>query len=167
MILVATGTTAWPFDRLVRAVERFELDESIVVQHGASSIRPAGTTCLDYVSFERFVELVQEARIVVTHAGVGSILVALMNGKRPWVVPRRACFGEAVDDHQLELGRRLSNLGALTLVEDPSKLSEALASVPVLEGLPLSGEAGSLVPDLRAYLEAVVNGRPDGERCLA
>ncbi len=124
MILVTTGTNAPAFDRLLQEVEAMDIDEAVVVQHGPSALRPAGATCVDYVSFDRFVELVREARIVVTHAGVGSILVTLMNGKRPFVVPRLARFGEHVDDHQLELGRRLSEIGVVELIEDPSQTRE-------------------------------------------
>ncbi len=101
MILVTTGTNAPAFDRLLRAVEHFDNGESLVVQHGPSKLRPPGATCVDYLAFDQFVELVREARVVITHAGVGSILITLMNGKRPIVVPRLARFGEHVDDHQV------------------------------------------------------------------
>ena len=47
--------------------------------------------------------------------------------KTPIVVPRRKAFGEAVDDHQLQLGRRFAQAGLVTLVEDPDGLGEALA----------------------------------------
>jgi UDP-N-acetylglucosamine transferase subunit ALG13 len=158
MILVTTGTTARPFDRLLRQVAELEFDERVVVQHGASSVKPAKAVCLDYVSFDRFVELVREARVIVTHAGVGSILVTLMNGKRPCVVPRLAHFGEAVDDHQLELARRLTEMGIVTLVEDPGQLNDALRADVALHRFPLSDGTGGLVHELRAYLAAIVYG---------
>ena len=72
------------------------------------------------------VDAVRRARVVITHAGVGSVMVALANGKRPVVVPRRKSFGEAVDDHQLQLGRRFSAAGLVTLVEEPDHLGGAL-----------------------------------------
>ena len=79
-----------------------------MVQHGHSRrLGPPGARC-------RFPQLrgdgrhIRDARVVVTHAGVGSAMVSLANGKRPVVVPRRKSFAEAVDDHQLQLGRRLA-----------------------------------------------------------
>jgi UDP-N-acetylglucosamine transferase subunit ALG13 len=159
VILVTTGTNAPAFDRLLREVDSLHLDESVVVQHGPSALRPAEATCIDYVSFDRFLELVREARVVVTHAGVGSILVALMNGKRPVVVPRRADLGEHVDDHQLELSRRLAGLGVVTLVEDTADLKRALerdAAKPLPE---TANGDGRLVADLAGYLRSVVSGR--------
>src|SRR3989442_5847956 len=133
MILVTTGTNGVAFDRLLRAVGAIETEEPLVVQHGPSSLRPSGARCVDYVSFAELVEFVQEARVVVCHGGVGSILVALINGKRPVVVPRLARYGEVVDDHQLELGQRLSEAGLVTLVEDVVRLPEfVLAADPQL-----------------------------------
>ena len=163
VILITTGTNAPPFDRLLQEVEAMNIDEAVVVQHGPSALRPTGATCVDYVSFDRFVELVREARIVVTHAGVGSILITLMNGKRPFVVPRLAHFGEHVDDHQLELGRRLSEIGVVKLIEDPRQLESAIRSDSSNGGSAPARSRGSgrLANDLAAYLDSIVGGRAD------
>lgn len=127
MIFVTVGTNEARFDRLLRQVARLESDEPFVIQHGHSSpIGSEGADILDFLPYDRMVETIRAARAVVTHAGVGSVLVALANGKQPIVVPRLKRFGEAVDDHQLELGRRFAAAGLVTLVEDPARLQEAL-----------------------------------------
>jgi UDP-N-acetylglucosamine transferase subunit ALG13 len=159
VILVTTGTNAPPFDRLLREVERLRAYGSVVVQHGPSQIRPPGAKCVDYLPFREFSELVRAADVVVTHAGVGSVLISVMNGKRPIVVPRRAHFGEHVDDHQLELARRLAEIDVVTLVDDPAALPAAVAAHT---SFPVSASAertSRLVEDLRRYLTSVV-GRP-------
>jgi UDP-N-acetylglucosamine transferase subunit ALG13 len=163
LIFVTTGTNAGapPFDRLLRHLDGLAQRELLVVQHGASALRPEGAKCVDYVSFDRFEQLVRSARVVVTHAGVGSILVALRNDKHPYVVPRLARHGEHVDDHQLELAQRLDALGAVTLVEDPSALESAVFAEERRAAPAAVGPAGNLADDLAGYLEAVVaNGRP-------
>ncbi len=122
-----------------------------------ASFRPANATCLDYVSFEVLVDHVRRARAVVTHAGIGSMIVVLANGKRPIVVPRLQRFGEAVDDHQIPLAHRLAEKGAIQLVESVGLLPDALA-----EAAPSSvevGDDGRLSTELRAYLESLVRGR--------
>ena len=91
----------------------------------------------------------------MTHAGVGSVLVALANGKRPVVVPRRKAFGEAVDDHQLQLGRRFAAAGLVTLVEEPAALA-ALAHHGRARRRPCTPSASALAADLRDYLTAAV-----------
>jgi beta-1,4-N-acetylglucosaminyltransferase len=154
MILVAVGASQFPFDRLVRAVDGLPSGEPVVLQHGVSTVRPAAARSVDFVPLQELAALVREARSVVTHAGVGSILLALSNGKRPIVVPRLKRYGETVDDHQLESARRFAGAGLVTLVEDPAGLSAAVAvdSEPVA---PVSSDL-PLVRDLRAYIEGVV-----------
>jgi len=91
---------------------------------------------------------------VVTHAGVGSVMVALGNGKRPVVVPRRKEFGEAVDDHQLQLGRRFADAGLVTFVDAPEGLADALdRDQQAARVVPTSS---SLAADLRQYLSASI-----------
>jgi beta-1,4-N-acetylglucosaminyltransferase len=158
MIFVTVGTNEAPFDRLLRAVEALSGGEELVVQHGASSYRPSGASCVPFLSFDALVEHVREASIVVTHAGVGSIAVALMNGKTPLVVPRRRRFGEAVDDHQVALAQRLASGGLVVAVGEPTSLPEAVATFR-REARPPREQAHSsaLADDLAAYLARVID----------
>ena len=148
MIFVTLGTQAFPFDRLLRGLDG--VDEELVVQGGASTYRPAGAAWFDYLEYPALVEHVRRARAVVSHAGVGSVMTAVAEGKRPLVVPRLRRYGEAVDDHQLPFARRLAEAGLLTLVEDPAGLPAALTDPPVLPERDAS--ESSLVADLRGYL---------------
>jgi UDP-N-acetylglucosamine transferase subunit ALG13 len=159
MILVTVGASHFPFDRLLRAVDGLSTTEELVVQHGPSLVRPAGARCVEFMSFDKVSTLVQEARVVVTHAGVGSILLSLTHGKRPVVVPRLRSFGETVDDHQAECARRFDRTGLVTLVEDPEGLALAVAGNGAAAE-PTRGEEVSLVDDLRAYLESLL-GQPE------
>jgi UDP-N-acetylglucosamine transferase subunit ALG13 len=70
---------------------------------------------------------VRRARAIVTHAGVGSVMLALANGKRPIVMARRRSCGEAVDDHQVDLAARLEAAGLVEVVEDSRRLLECLS----------------------------------------
>jgi UDP-N-acetylglucosamine transferase subunit ALG13 len=150
MIFVSVGTHEAPFDRLLRAVDELRLDEELIVQYGPSAVRCDRATEFDYLPFDEVVELVRRARVVVTHAGVGSVMLALSNEKRPVVMARLERFGEHVDDHQLELARRLAEAGLVDLVEDDQTLSAAL----VRGGEPPAATAGApwLGTALRDYL---------------
>lgn len=155
MIFVSVGTNEARFDRLIEAVAGLALDEELVIQYGHSSPEPAtNATLVDFLAFEEMGETIRRARAFVTHAGVGSIMVALSNGKRPIVVPRRRALGEAVDDHQQQVGRRFAEAGLVTLVETPQGLAEALArdQVPAT----VIPSASSLASDLRQFLEDAI-----------
>jgi beta-1,4-N-acetylglucosaminyltransferase len=163
VIFVTTGTNGEPFDRLISWVEQAAGGEPLVVQGGPSRLRPEGATWRDYVSFEELERLIREARVVVSHGGVGSILVTLLNGKRPLVVPRLAGRGEAVDDHQLHLARRLAREDIVVLVEHENGLREA-----VRRGSSLAGQkdrqdsASDLAVELAAYLDMATAGARNG-----
>jgi UDP-N-acetylglucosamine transferase subunit ALG13 len=155
MIFVTVGTNEARFDRLLSALADAQLDERIVIQHGHSSpIGPAHAELVDFLPFEAMAEKIREARVVVTHAGVGSVMVALANGKRPVVVPRRKSFGEAVDDHQLQLGRRFAAAQLVTFVEAPEGLADALLHTP--EAATAVPRTSTLAGELRRFVEGVV-----------
>lgn len=159
MIFVTIGTTE-RFDRLLDAVDSFRLDEEIVVQCGDSPARPARSTCVTFLAYDDLVAHVRRARVVVAHAGVGTIMTSLANDKRPIVVPRRPQFGEAVDNHQLELATRLAQLGLVTLVEEPGELEAAIAAVVGAEPWTMGQPRPSpLASELRAYLEGEIARR--------
>lgn len=126
MILVTTGTNEQPFDRLVRAAAELDVDEPLLVQYGSSQVAHGGGEWIDFMPFDELAARAEQASAVVCHAGVGSIMLAHRCGHRPIVVPRRHHLGEAVDDHQLVLARRLSSSGLVTLVEDTGELAAAI-----------------------------------------
>ena len=153
MIFVSVGTNEARFDRLLHAVDGLGAGEELVVQHGPSPVRPAGATCVDYLSFEEMTEHLARARVAVLHAGVGSVLAALASGARPVVVPRLQRHGEAVDDHQVGFGRRLHEEELVVLVEDPALLPGAVADHKgSFEGA--VGVEGRLVDELRELIDA-------------
>ncbi len=159
MIFVTVGTNEATFDRLLRAVDGIGEGEELIVQHGPSPVRPAGATCVDFLTFDEMVETMSLARVVVTHAGVGSVMTALLAGKQPVVVPRSPQYGEAVDDHQVAFGRRLESAGLVAFCEDPDGLAEAVASSGGAVTVELR-PARKLVGDLREYLAGAIGSTP-------
>jgi UDP-N-acetylglucosamine transferase subunit ALG13 len=131
VILVTVGTTHFQFDRLITAVATLDAADEIVVQRGPSQVTVENARIIDFLSFAELDDLVLRSRVVVMHAGVGSILVALSHGKKPIVVPRLARFGEAVDDHQVQVAAMLAEQGRVTALHEPSGLGDAVASASV------------------------------------
>jgi UDP-N-acetylglucosamine transferase subunit ALG13 len=163
MIVVTTGTNEWAFDRLVRAAAAIDGDEPLFVQYGSSREPQGRGEWVDFTAFDELEARMRQARVVVSHAGVGSIMLARRCGHRPVVLPRLGRLGEAVDDHQVDLGRRLHASGLVTLVENEGDLiaavragaaDQAELSVPSMAG------AASLVADLRTCMKGL-GVRPD------
>ena len=151
MILVTVGTNEARFDRLLEALDGLGEREELLVQHGPSPVRPRGARCVEFLPFEELTAEMRRARVVVTHAGVGSTIAALLNGKRPVVVPRRARWREAVDDHQVPFARRLHDAGLVHLVEDPADVPAAVARAAGAEAVELRANR-RLVTELRSFL---------------
>ena len=154
MILFTVGLSNLPFDRLVAAVDDLATEgEPVVAQCGAARVRPQRAVCFDYLPFVELEELVSKARVVVCHAGIGSVAMCLSTGMHPVVVPRVKRLGESVDEHQLTFGRRLGELGLATVVEDVSELGRAVRTVP--ESQPRTGLSPQLADELLAYVGSV------------
>lgn len=149
MIFVTVGTCE-PFERLMRAVDALDIGERVIVQRGLSETIPCGVEAIDFLPYARLVDLVREARVVVTHAGAGTVLTALLNGVKPVVVPRLKEHGEAVDDHQLELATRLERLGLVTVVPDTNRLATAVRAEAGRAQPIRVGE--TLVEELRTFI---------------
>ena len=129
MIFVTLGTHHDPFPRLVEALEGLPADE-LVVQHGHSQPSAHAARSTDFLPFAEMVEQIRAARVVITHAGVGSILLCLRNGRKPLVVPRLHRHGEHVDDHQVGLTRALADSDKVIPVWDVDELPRLVAEAP-------------------------------------
>jgi UDP-N-acetylglucosamine transferase subunit ALG13 len=159
MILVTTGTNEQPFDRLVRAAAELAQSEEAFVQYG-SSLEPHGPgEWVEFLDFDELADRMREARVVLCHAGVGSIMLARKCGHRPVVLPRRFHLGEAVDDHQLHMGRRLHGAGLVTLVEDERDLAAAIGAPDGARAVAANAQiagAAALAADLRGFLGTLI-----------
>jgi beta-1,4-N-acetylglucosaminyltransferase len=136
MILVTVGTHTEGFERLVKAMDRiaFETGEEVVIQRGATRYTPQAARWFDFAPASEMARLSREARVIVSHAGSGSILTSLSYGKPLIVMPRLKKYGEHMDDHQLELTNALSEAGRLLVALEaddlPARLAEALTFKP-------------------------------------
>jgi UDP-N-acetylglucosamine transferase subunit ALG13 len=140
VITVGTSRT-YAFDRLVRASDLLD-DGPVTVQRGASEVRPRRARVVDFMSFEELSNEMAAADAVVTHAGIGSVLLALMHGHHPIVMPRQAALGEGVDDHQVHFAHRLAREGLATIVDGPDDVPAAIrASAPPVVALATGANA--------------------------
>jgi len=120
LIFATVGTHHQPFDRFVRIALTLARDEQLVVQHGHTARVGAGPSVQwhRWLTPEEMSALTRAADVVVTHAGVASIVDAVRAGHRPIVVPRRRHLGEHVDDHQLQIVAALEEQGIVTQVRN-------------------------------------------------
>jgi UDP-N-acetylglucosamine transferase subunit ALG13 len=159
MIVVTVGTHEQPFDRLMKGVVALGDSEPMLVQYGTCTITNGPGEWVDFLSFDELAERAADARAFICHAGVGSIVLARRCGHRPVIMARRPELGEHVDEHQLELSRRLHQAGLVTVVEDELELAAAVRNP---DAIPAAGTTptalygpSALSADVRGILEGL------------
>lgn len=155
MILVTVGTHTQAFDRLLLAADALagQVQEEVVIQRGVSTCPIQHAQSFDFVDEAAMRAWVEQARVVISHAGAGSILDALVHNRPLVLAPRLAHYGEVVDDHQLELAQALAQRGKAMVVDAPS--ADTLhAAIEEAVGLSAANEADrNLHHALRAWLD--------------
>lgn len=133
MIYITLGTQACDFSRCMRMVEELiakeQTKDRIVAQTGYTSYHPKGVECFDFVSEDRYQQLMEEADIVISHAGTGALFSSIKKGKKIIAVARLAEYGEMINDHQTEIVKKLSSEGYIidgtySLIEAWEKLDD-------------------------------------------
>lgn len=154
MIFVVTGTQL-PFPRLIGAMDDLapQLAERIVAQVGPDPTPRRHIEVhakLPPVEFEaRFLE----ARIVVAHAGVGSILSAKRLRRPLIIVPRRFELGEHRNDHQLATAKELEGMTGVRIAWDTDALADLLTTGAIPPAEPeLGPKSESLITRLQEFI---------------
>ncbi|MEI6446566.1 MAG: glycosyltransferase [Actinomycetes bacterium] len=129
MIFVTLGTDKHPFDRAVEAVLSLPGDEDLVIQAGTSRVPSRlgeRVTWHEFLSHDEAEQLMRRARLVICHAGVGSVISALSLGHLPIVMARSAQLNEAVDDHQIQIAQRMDSSGLVVNFDFETSLGEVV-----------------------------------------
>jgi beta-1,4-N-acetylglucosaminyltransferase len=156
VILVTVGTHTDGFARLVKEMDRiaFQLEEEVVMQIGVTPYHPQAARWFEYATQREMEDLTHRARVIVSHAGSGSILTALAYRKPLIVMPRRKQYGEHLDDHQLEIAGVLAEAKMLLVAYETEDLCARLDEAATF--VPAASSRGRL---LEAVAEATVGGR--------
>lgn len=128
-VFVTLGTIhPYRFDALIDGLLASGMvDDSTVWQLGETSRSDLPGTVRQYMGAEEFSRACSDADVVVTHAGVGTILALLDAGIFPVVVPRRSARGEHVDDHQGQISALVQQLGVAAVREADGDMVSAIA----------------------------------------
>lgn len=137
MILVVTGTHEQPFDRLVAAADSVAKSGTpfgkVIIQYGPSRVPLQAATGLPMYGIPELARLADEAALIVTHGGPGSIWLAFERGKVPIAMPRQRRYGEHVDDHQVRFVMHLGAMRRIVPVVEAEQLGEAVSNFRELE----------------------------------
>lgn len=159
MILVTVGMQLG-FDRLIAAMDALtpQLGMPVIAQTGNGSYQPRHMDARAKIAPADFETLVQQSRLIVSHAGIGTVLTAARFARPIILVPRRADRGEHRNDHQLATVANLAGRPGILVAMDETALAAAIA-----EGLALDNWAAVQSPTARGLntaLAAFIENRP-------
>ena len=159
MIFVTVGTDG-PFDRLVRAVEEWAVRNGrpdVVAQIGRSALKSRHIDMVEFLDPREFRARFMQASVIVSHAGMGTILTALHYRKPLIVMPRRAALGEQRNDHQVATARHLRELHGITVAMNEAELAERLSRLDDLT--PHEAIGAYAQPELLNAIGEFIHGR--------
>lgn len=159
MIIVTVGMQLG-FDRLIAAMDDLApgLGMPVIAQTGHGNYRPRNMDARVKIAPAEFEALVGQSRLIVSHAGIGTVLTAARCGKPILLMPRRAGRGEHRNDHQLATVAKLAGRPGIVVAQDETELATRVA-----EGLALQDWSSVQSPTARrlhSALAAFIENRP-------
>ena len=127
MIFVTVGYQM-SFDRMVKAVDEWAKRNpgvEIFAQIGPTDFVPQNMPHTRFLSPDEFRIRIEEATLLVAHAGMGSILTAMEMQKPIVIMPRRGDLQETRNDHQIATLKKMA--GRLDLVAAGAPRASAYA----------------------------------------
>jgi UDP-N-acetylglucosamine transferase subunit ALG13 len=131
-VIFVTIGSIFPFDRMIRAMDDWASaegrGEEVFAQIGDGSFEPRHMRWVRRLDRGAYAEAMASSRLIVAHAGVGSVVTAGELGKPIVVMPRRAALGEHTSDHQVETVSWLRGKPGLVVADGEADLPECIAA---------------------------------------
>ena len=139
MILVMLGTQNNSFHRLLEEIDNLikkgVIKEKVIAQSGYTEYKTTNKQMkiLKLMPLDELEDLIEQADLIITHGGVGSITLSLKRGKKVIAVPRLHEYHEHVNNHQKEIVQTYDEKGYIVGVQDVKELQEALSKIKNFE----------------------------------
>jgi len=161
MIFVTLGTQDKPFKRLIKAVERQidlgNITEEVIVQSGCTDYKSDKMKIINYMNGEEFNKYLKEASVIITHAGVGTIIKSLEENKKVIAAARKMVYGEHVNNHQQQILDNFSIKGYILPLRSFRKLNEVLDKVESFKPEKFESNNEAFCNSLEKEIEAILS----------
>lgn len=126
-IFLITGST-YPFDRLTQQIDEINKNKkyNIFAQIGESEYIPKNIKFAKFLEYEEITTQIKKSDIVITHAGVGTIIDVLAQNKKLILFPRLKKYNEAIDDHQIEICKAFENKFRINWTKDANEIEKLI-----------------------------------------
>lgn len=156
MILVTLGTQDKEFVRLLNAVEKAilekEITDDVIVQAGFTNFKSQNMKVFDYIDIDLFNKYVDEASLIITHGGVGTIMNALSKGKKIIGAARLAKYGEHHNDHQIEILENFDENGYLIYAKELDDFGKYTKNIKTFTPKQYKSNTENMINLIRNYI---------------
>ncbi|WP_158084345.1 glycosyltransferase [Marispirochaeta aestuarii] len=156
MIFVTVGMQL-PFNRLVRTVEAWAKKHKasdVIFQVGPGGYFPSGFSASQFIKPEQFEQYVKKADVVVSHAGMGSILKSLELAKPIIILPRLQIYGEHRNNHQVHTAENIGKYEGVLVAKSETDVEDLLdVAITFTSGSAISKSASdSLIAHIQYFI---------------
>ena len=159
MILILLGTQDKPFTRLLKTVDKAIDDgfikEKVVAQVGFTKYSSKNIKTFDLIPKEEYEQIISEADLIITHAGVGSILTGLKKNKKVIAAARLKEYGEHTNNHQLEILNEFYKKGYILKLENFEELPKVLNKVKTFKPKQYKSNNENFVKMIEDYINSL------------
>ena len=155
LIFVTVGTQI-PFDRLLKSVEKQielgNIKEKVIVQAGVTNFKSDKMEIVGFIPMNEFKKIIEDAKIIICHGGVGTITDGLKNNKVIIACPRLERFDEAKNDHQKQIVENFGNSGFIIPLLDLKDLDKALEKAKTFKPKMYKSNTNNMINLLENYI---------------
>ena len=128
MVFLSVGTQKQDFSRLFKLVENSkELEnEEIIAQIGYTKFLNEKMKIIKFMPKDEFTKYFDNAEYIICHGGVGTIFEGLYKFKKILAIPRLSKYKEHVNDHQIQICKKLQEEGYILYYEDGEDFDEKI-----------------------------------------
>jgi beta-1,4-N-acetylglucosaminyltransferase len=164
LIFLTVGSWYKGFNRLVKAVDELVgygiITDKVIAQIGNSSYEPKHMEVIDFCSPDEFGNIISQAKVVISHAGVGTIAQTIRKRKPIVVVPRKGSLGEHFDDHQFVTAETLEKEGKVLVAYETNDIQYKLEQAETFVPNQAEGSQG-ILNAIQAFIDDIIINKTD------
>jgi len=160
MIFVTVGNHYQGFDRLLRKIDEIapKIPHEIIVQKGYTKYIPQNTRYFNFVPLQEATQYIRTSQLVISHAGIGTIILCKEYGTPLIIFPRRKKYGEHGTDHQMEIAQAIEERmdNHIYIVYEEEQLESKIFEILSQQEKPLPGISvgrDNLIRTIKTFIE--------------
>ncbi len=163
MIFVMLGTQNNSFIRLLEQVEKCiengTITEKVIVQSGYTKYKSDKMKVFDLIPRDELEKYQNEASLIITHGGVGSIVSSIKKDKKVIAVPRLHKYEEHVNDHQKDIVELFNKKKYIIGINDVNELEQAIKEAKEFKPEKYISDNSKLINIVDKFIEKAIGGK--------